>query len=252
MNQEPVAVLADIHGNVLALEAVLADMADQGIRDYVNLGDMFHGPLYPGPTADLLASHPPLAAVMGNQDRSLLEEGRPMDATTAGVLSEVEVMQLAWLTTLALTTTILDNQVFCCHGRPESDTAYLLEDVSSGRPELRPEGSVAADLATVEARVVVCGHSHLPSNVTVEGRLVINPGSVGLPAYAGEAADGVPAHAMSTGSPHARYAVISCENGVWSAEHRMVVYDWATASSRARSKGRCDWAAWLATGRLPA
>ena len=66
------AAIADIHGNALALEAVLADIAAQGITDIVNLGDCFSGPLEAGKTADrLLALN--LPTVRGNHDRYLTE-----------------------------------------------------------------------------------------------------------------------------------------------------------------------------------
>jgi predicted phosphodiesterase len=66
------AAIADIHGNHLALEEVLADIRAQGIEEIVNLGDFFSGPLEAGRTADLLMSLG-LTSVRGNHDRYLIE-----------------------------------------------------------------------------------------------------------------------------------------------------------------------------------
>ena len=96
--------------------------------------------------------------------------------------------------------------------------------------------------------VGLCGHSHLPRTVELpDGRLIINPGSVGLPAYSDTVA--VLPHAMETGSPHARYAVIERADAGWRVEHVAVPYDWEAASLAAASNGRTDWAEWLRTGR---
>lgn len=74
----------------------------------------------------------------------------------------------------------------------------------------------------------------------------MNPGSVGLPAYTGEAPH---PHAMEAGSPHARYAILEKEAAGWQVEHVSVVYDREEAARTAEGNGRPDWAGWLRTGR---
>jgi hypothetical protein len=69
----------------------------------------------------------------------------------------------------------------------------------------------------------------------------VNPGSVGLPAYDDELP--VP-HAMETGSPHARYAILDGDR----IELRAIEYDVGAAVAAAKKNGRDDWARWLATG----
>ncbi|OWK25116.1 hypothetical protein AJ87_13710 [Rhizobium yanglingense] len=69
------AAIADIHGNHLALEAVLADIRAQGISDIVDLGDCFSSPLEAGKTAELLLSLA-LPTVRGNHDRYLISRSR--------------------------------------------------------------------------------------------------------------------------------------------------------------------------------
>jgi diadenosine tetraphosphatase ApaH/serine/threonine PP2A family protein phosphatase len=95
--------------------------------------------------------------------------------------------------------------------------------------------------------VVLCGHSHIPRILQLPaGPLVINPGSVGLPAYS----DDLPvAHKMETGSPHARYAMVSKSAAGWTVEQIVVPYDWNKAAQKARRLGQDEWGAWLETGR---
>ena len=77
------------------------------------------------------------------------------------------------------------------------------------------------------------------------GPTVVNPGSVGLPAYDHD----VPfAHVMQSGSPHARYALLERRDGSWQVQLRAVAYDWAKAAALARAHGREDWALALLTG----
>ena len=90
--------------------------------------------------------------------------------------------------------------------------------------------------------------THLPPAVQVpNGPLVVNPGSVGLPAY--EHDEPCP-HRMESGTPHARYAVVRRSRKSWTVEHRAVVYDWDAAASCASDVGRLDWAHQLLTGHV--
>ena len=113
---------------------------------------------------------------------------------------------------------------------------------------LAATAAIASRLAGIgSARVVLCGHTHTPRIVTAGGVLVVNPGSIGMPAYTD---DGAPPHAIETGAPHARYAVVTRGPGdAWSAELRAVAYDWDRAARQAAANGRPAVARWTATGR---
>jgi diadenosine tetraphosphatase ApaH/serine/threonine PP2A family protein phosphatase len=102
------------------------------------------------------------------------------------------------------------------------------------------------ELTAVHQTMILCGHNHIPRIVQLSaGRLVVNPGSVGLPAYS----DDLPvAHKMENGSPHARYAVISKTATAWAVEQIAVPYDWNKAARQARRLGQEEWAVWLETG----
>ena len=156
---------------------------------------------------------------------------------------------LCWIQSLPKTLRLADGDVLACHGSPAGgDLDYLVEDVSSGRPVLAPEDAIRPKLAGVgPATLVLCGHTHMPRVVQVGDVLVVNPGSVGMPAYT----DDLPVpHAIETGAPHARYAVVTRGPGsTWSAELHAVAYDWGRAARQARANGKPAVAHWTATGR---
>ncbi len=243
------AVLADIHGNLPALEAVLDDLARRQVNGIVNLGDCASGPLWPRETlAGLIALRWP--TVRGNHDR-ILGRDRPetMGASDRFAFEETESQQRTWL---ALLPPALDlgNGIVAFHGRPGDDEAYLLEDIAGdGLVPAHPE-TVASRLAGVDAPVILTAHSHLPSMLTLpDGRLVLNPGSVGLPAYDDPEE---PAHVSESGSPHARYAILGFSGGVVTGVDQIALaYDHEAAARRATSNGRREWAYALRTGRMP-
>ena len=240
------AVLSDIHANIWALEAVLADAANRGLGQMINLGDSLYGPLEPQVTAECLMNIP-VISVQGNQDRLLLEEtSLSASPTLSFVQEELHPQSLAWLADQPATR-LVGEELFLCHGTPQSDETYFLENMSAAGGFLKEPALIQAQLASVDRAVIVCGHSHIPRTVQLSnGCLVVNPGSVGLPAYS----DDLPvAHKMETGSPHARYAVVSETAAGWSVEQIAVPYEWNKAARKARQEGQNDWAAWLESGR---
>lgn len=235
-----------MHGNPWALSAVFDDIAKRNVDVIVNLGDNLLGPLDPLAAADLLMDRM-MINVRGNCDRELTEEAGdlPVSLNTAFTRPLLTPRHLAWLSGLAHTQTVED--ILCCHGIPASDMVCLLEEVSENGAKQRAAVDVEALLGDVPSRVVVCGHSHVPRTVRLpDGRLVVNPGSVGLPAYS----DDTPhPHIMESGTPHAKYAILSRDSAGWEAEHRSIVYDWEHAARVAEDHARPDWAFSLRTGR---
>ena len=140
--------------------------------------------------------------------------------------------------------------MFACHGSPAGgDLDYLLDDVQSGRSVLASEDAISPRLVGIgSARLVLCGHTHMPRVVRVGDVTVVNPGNIGMPAYTD---DGPVPHVIETGAPHARYAVITRgSEGVWSADLRAVAYDWDQAAQQARMNDKLVVARWTATGRV--
>ena len=244
------AVIADIHGNLPALEAVLADIARRGITRIVNLGDCLSGPLWPRETCEVLIARG-YPTVRGNHDRwvaKLAPGDMPrFDRYTHGELNEA---QLRWLGELPASVQ-LDGNILGIHGRPDNDNRYLLEDVEQGRVVRAPAEKIAQRLGGNGAAVVLCGHSHQQHMVRLpNGPLVLNPGSVGLPAYRDP--EGI-AHVSEVGSPHARYALIDGDDGSMTIELVALDYDHASAAKRALVNGSPGWAHALETGfALPA
>lgn len=241
------AVLADIHGNADALAAVLADLAGQGADAVVVLGDHFSGPLAAAETWALLADLP-AEALRGNHDRHLIQTPRvAMGPSDGAAHDDLPQGALDWLA--GLPPLLRLPGVLCCHGTPASDETYLLERVTAqGRVVARDPMEVAQDLAGHRAELVLCAHSHLPSHLRLpDGRQVVNPGSVGCPAYTDDTP--VP-HVVSSGSPDARYALLTAGAAGWAVELRRVPYDPARMVARAQALGRADWAQGLATGRI--
>jgi len=243
------AVLSDIHGNVWALDAMLDDIARRGLDVVVNLGDSLAGPLAPAEVADRLIARG-IPSVRGNDDRALLAAPAAPSATYDYVIPRLTPRHLDWLRALPPTLVVGDD-VLLSHGTPNADDVYLLEEVREGAVALRPPDAIRADLAAVRQPVVLCGHSHVPHAVAVlGGPLVVNPGSVGLPAYT---ADAPRPHAMEAGTPHARYALLSRagDADAWAVAHIAVPYPWEVAAAAARANGRPEWARWLESGRGP-
>jgi putative phosphoesterase len=244
-------ILADIHGNSRALEAVLEDARRRGIQQFVDLGDVLYGPMEPRRTYELMQTIELLAGVSGNQDRFVRDADAVVRARNPTVDFVVQVLgaePIDWLRTLPQTAVLAD-EILLCHGSPSSDTAYLLEDVSSGRPLVRPEAEIVSDLGgALNWPVILCGHTHVPRLVQLKnGPLILNPGSVGLPAYD----DDAPApHFMETFSPHASYAVLEKTQAGWAASFHRIPYDWHAAAARARELGRPDWAQGIEFGRM--
>jgi len=241
-----IAVLSDIHGNAWALDAVLDEMAHVHVDRVLNLGDCFFGPLDPKGTHERLLSRG-WPTVRGNQDRALLDGAD--NPTARFTLAEIGSEGVAWLT-LQTHPTISQGAILACHGDLEHDDVTLVERIEPGRVRAATDAELTESLAGADAgaEVVLCGHSHRPGAVSLsDGRLVVNPGSVGLPAYT---ADAPHAHAMESGTPHARWALLERKRrGAWRVELRATPYDTSAAAEAARMRGRLDWASWIETGR---
>lgn len=150
-----VAALYDVHGNVAALEAVLAEVDALGVDAVVSGGDLVSGP-FPGECLALLRERQALF-LRGNADREALAFAEVVAGWPLSVELDVDPL----------------GRVLFCHGSPRDDEEILTR--------ISPEERVAAALAGVEAPVVVCGHTHVQFDRRVAGRRLVNPGSVGMP-----------------------------------------------------------------------
>jgi diadenosine tetraphosphatase ApaH/serine/threonine PP2A family protein phosphatase len=242
------AAIADIHGNYQALDAVLADIMAEGISEIVNLGDFFSGPLEAGKVADLLLAKP-MVSVRGNHDRYLIDRDlAAMHVSDSFAHRQLSPRHLDWVRALPVSQ-IYRGEVYLCHATPDDDNLYWLEQVSAdGRVSLKPIEAIEALAKAIVQPLMLCGHSHIPRMVRLrDGRLIVNPGSVGCPGFDDE----LPYyHKVEAGHPLASYAILDKTAQGWQASFRQVVYDHQAMAALASANGRDDWASGLATGWL--
>jgi len=243
------AIISDIHGNSLALKAVLADIKSRGIKQIINLGDHFFGALEPEVVAGILRENEMLC-ISGNTDREILESidtGFKKDGMDR-VKADLSQQSIAWLRTLPKTET-LDSLFFICHGTPESDDEYLLEKVTEKGVFVYNDEELIKKTNHIKERIILCGHSHVNRVVYLSNdKIILNPGSVGLPAYLG---NGEHRFAMESMTPHAKYAIVKADGDAISIEQVLCAYDWRKASEAARKNGNEKWANFLLYGRMP-
>jgi predicted phosphodiesterase len=246
-------VVSDIHGNLPALLAVVADAeARGGVDGWLNLGDILSGPLWPAETADWLMARD-WPTIAGNHERQVLTHApERMAASDRHAAERLQPRHHAWLAGLPPTLDFAAG-ARAVHGSPGSDLVYLLETVTPQGLRQATPAEVLARLAEAPSAapppaLLLCGHSHLARDVVAGTTRVVNPGSVGLQAYD----DAHPHfHVAEAGSPHARYACIRQLDGQgWAVELRQVAYDWQAAAAQAEANGRGDWADALSTGRV--
>jgi predicted phosphodiesterase len=180
-----VAAVYDVHGNLPALEAVLRDIRDAGVDRIVVGGDVLPGPMPRESLACLQDSDIPVQYIGGNGDRVVLEQMRGVEPATlpaqardvvrwtAAQLDAGHEQTLAsWPPTIRLEIDQVGGVLFC-HATPRNDSEIFTRLTSEDR--LRPV------FETVDAPLVVCGHTHMQFDRTIGRVRVVNAGSVGMP-----------------------------------------------------------------------
>jgi predicted phosphodiesterase len=195
-----VAALYDVHGNLPALEAVLAEAGDAQL---VFGGDLAAGPL-PAETLDRIMALDALV-LRGNADRALLEgpSGGLVDEWVIAQLDDRHREFIAALPEQIELDVEGVGHVLFCHGSPRSDEEVILETT--------PEAWLREMLVEVVADVVVCGHTHMQFDRRVDRWRVVNAGSVGMP----------------YGAPGAHWLVLGPD-----VEHRRTQYDRASFAAQ--------------------
>ncbi|MFP5361430.1 MAG: metallophosphoesterase family protein [Thermoleophilia bacterium] len=213
------ALLYDIHGNVRALEAVLADADRQGATEYLVGGDVaLFGP-WPAHTVARLDELRPATWIRGNGERWTADPDaapeflRGATAAAREALGDAVVAAHAALPESAA----LGDGSRAWHGSPVSDVRSFTPQPGEDEGEL---------LAGVQERRLVFGHTHLPfaRSSPVGGIELVNPGSVGMPL---------------DGDHRAAYALLHDDGSV---EHRRVAYDHGAVAVALRDRyGDADW-----------
>lgn len=215
MNQA--TIFGDIHGNIAALEAVMADIDERGLQNLYCLGDLVGYGTFPNEVVELIRARN-IPTIMGNYDQGVGNDsddcGCAYRSPEAQALGERSIAwsnahttadNKAYLRELpaSIPLTLGDLRVLLVHGSPRKINEYLYED--------RPESSFERLLDQYNADVIVCGHTHLPYHkVLPSGRHIVNAGSVGKP---------------KDGNPQAGYIVLNAEGANLSVDFIRVPYD---------------------------
>jgi predicted phosphodiesterase len=218
VNESPIALLYDIHGNLAALEAVLADAEPAGATSFLLGGDYAAFGPWPRETAELLDSLQAVARIRGNVERWLCEEPEVPDSARGLVTTAMSAARDSLGPALVERLYRLSEKaeldgILVCHGSP-------LSDVESFAPAAQPGEE---RMLTGEAnRTILFGHSHRQfERPGPNGTLLVNPGSVGAPL---------------DGDPRAAWALYEAGR----IGFRRTAYDNERAAAQMRSYG--DWA----------
>jgi predicted phosphodiesterase len=243
-----IALVSDIHGNLPALEAVIADTRRRAVTGIVNLGDSLSGPLLPLETARFLMEQD-WVQLAGNHERQLLEFAR-MGGGRSDAYAHAQLTPevFDWMRTLGHARW-LDDEVFLCHGTPRSDVEAFLDSIEGDHMRPATEAEIADRCTLTAPRLIACGHTHIPRTTnSIWGQLLVNPGSVGLQAYED---DHPHYYRVENGDAYARYATIEKRGGAWLAQIHPVPYDHEPMARLAERNGRREWAHALRTGLMP-
>ena len=215
MNQ--ITIFGDIHANLPALEAVLADIDQRGLKNLYCLGDLVGYGTFPNEVITAIRERN-IPTLMGNYDQGVGQDSD--DCGCAYKTAEAKALgerSIAWsnahttpenkqyLRQLVehIPVQLGELNVLLVHGSPRRINEYLYED--------RPEASLERLFVELEADVLVCGHTHLPYHrVLGSGRQVINAGSVGKP---------------KDNNPQAGYLILTANGRELEAEFVRVPYD---------------------------
>ena len=229
------AVLADIHGNIHALEAVLADLQAQAPDAVAVLGDSVLKFPHNRAVLDALDALPH-EGIAGNVERGVqmllgdacpelshYDTGKGVLYLKRQVLAELGAERVARFRDLPAERTlslVKQGDTLLCHGSPGSLTKsiYPAPDAVPPGPDQPStnEDELGAKLQGVTADLVLCAHSHRRVERRYNGILVVNPGAVG--------------HTYERKhDPRASYALLTYTEGAWDVDFRLVAYDGARA-----------------------
>lgn len=204
-----IAVVSDIHGNLVGLDACLADLQAQGGADAViAAGDLCLDGPKPKKVLQRL-QEVGAQCVRGNTDRYISDvDVEAVDGVDDGLIkwtrNELGEQWVSFLRELPFALRIGDddNQLLIVHANPKSDDEHIWPDAD--------DAALERFLGDEKATTVAFGHLHLPYARIWRGKLLVNVASAGLP---------------KDGDPRASYAILTERNGGWQVKHRRVAFD---------------------------
>lgn len=224
------AVLADIHANLPALTSVLEDIQKQGVDGIIHAGDLVTGGPAPQQVLDLVQEYVDWA-ILGNADKRLLEFANNKLQTgwrtveqwaalkwTYEQLSFDDFEMLGRLPESLVIDSETDAQIRVVHGSTRSLEEHIFPVGNTKISELFKQAGLVhsqkinADqvMGLFTESTLICGHSHIPWHHDKDGRLMLNPGSVGAPV---------------DGDIRAHYMILQKESGGWQPTLRLIDYD---------------------------
>ncbi|MBR1908422.1 metallophosphoesterase family protein [bacterium] len=215
-----IAIISDIHGNLFALEKVLEDIEHEKCDNVICLGDLAMAGPEPNKTVELIKQMN-WDIIQGNTDKMIAEYTDEMYESLKSVIpimanalrndaAVISSENKEFLRNLPenLEITINNTPILLVHGSPRRNNEDILPDL--------PLEQVEEMVADTNARLILCGHTHLPCGYqTNSGKTVVNVGSVGRP---------------FTEKPDACYAIVTFDDIGFGVEHRFVEYDNEAAS----------------------
>ncbi len=245
------ALISDIHGNLISLDAVLQDIRLEGVEHIIFLGDA--ATLGPQPR-EVLARLQELncPCVMGNHDAFLLNpallgeyDAQPwVHEAVAWCQTQLTAADLEYLSTFQMMLEVtldpdqpLASKMLCFHGSPRSYLDIIIATT--------PQKKLKKMLKGHKAAVLVGGHSHVQMLRQYRGSMLINAGSVGMPFRK------TPFKGTPRILPWAEYAIVSWRSGVLSATLRRVPVSLEAIHAVARASDMPDRNEWVNNWQLP-
>jgi len=217
-----IALISDIHGNNVALNAVLADISKQAVDSVICLGDV--ATLGPQPIETLKTIKGlECACIMGNHDASLLQPEKALDykisehltPTLQWCLSKLDPVHFEFLQLFQPTLRVPlggEDEMFCYHGSPKSNIDNIFSETS--------RDEVSGFFSGYNAKVMAGGHTHVQMLRQYDGMMIVNPGSVGNAFLAPHTSQKQP-----TLMPWAEYAIVNHQDSQITVEFKRISYD---------------------------
>lgn len=207
-----IGVIADIHGNLHALKAIVRDLLEAGVTQYIIAGDLIADCSQPNEVLDYIKTLN-ATVIKGNREDYVLNylEGQNPNweaceqmasvVWTANHLTQQNIDYIKSLSESCVLSFGELGSITVVHGSPFNISEHLYEDKAQDR--------LQEAVNSCHTEVLICGHSHRPWKKEVNETLVLNPGAAG-----------VHFNQQSGGE----YAVLSCEDGIWMASHHVARY----------------------------
>lgn len=207
-----IGVLADVHGNLTALQAIIRDLKKQGIDEYIIAGDLIADCAQPNEVLSFIQSLK-ATVIKGNREDYVLKflngeheewnqyEQMASVTWTAKTLTKENIEYLKGLSSLGVVSCGDYGDICVVHGSPFHISEHLYENIQQDR--------LLEAVLACQSEVLICGHSHCPWKKKLNQTLILNPGAAGV-------------HFNKHSG--AEYAILNFEEGEWQASHHVALY----------------------------